>query len=539
MSTLFLKSLLSSGIASIALLSSGHSALAQSTDFSQAKQLADIAFGYAIANQPNKAIPLLEQAATYAGGDCFESNAWLKIGVGYRAVNQSSKAETFLTRAVETAIDHTEGKCASSGTSPSESMLNRTVEYAEAGHLELAVHLVQQVQAWSHPLAMAEIAAEYERAGQPRQAQQMIAQAVAEMKKYENEDLVDVVTANQLFLAATGLLILEEQKDLAKLVIEKSEILSFLEDKGTDVLEDDFETYQVLGLARLLIEIDKTQQALAVLDATRPTIQPSPRFPLDEAHSWIDLAQLYSKLGSDQAESTWEKARTIVEQMPNASTKSSAQRALVQAYSESEDFERALALAETIENVSARQRAYGAIAVAYAKAGLVEDANSLVESIGTPDFAKREVIRTYLETEQYAEAERLAKQSDRLDFLPQVGSAYCRMELPERVVPLFEYLSETNSHPVTWLRQCTATAFARQGQFDQAMEVAQTVTGPETKAAVLVAIAAQHTNPSNHSAWGRFVQRLPYPLRAWLSPAETQEAVDILDQALALIQTDS
>ena len=55
MSTLFLKSFFSSGLASAALILSATSALA--TDINQARQLADIAFGYAIANQPDKAIP--------------------------------------------------------------------------------------------------------------------------------------------------------------------------------------------------------------------------------------------------------------------------------------------------------------------------------------------------------------------------------------------------------------------------------------------------------------------------------------------------
>ena len=72
MSTIPLKSFFSGGLASAALILSANSALA--TDSIPARHLAGIAYGYAIANQPDKAIPLLEQAEAYQGGTCFEGN---------------------------------------------------------------------------------------------------------------------------------------------------------------------------------------------------------------------------------------------------------------------------------------------------------------------------------------------------------------------------------------------------------------------------------------------------------------------------------
>ncbi|MEM1254494.1 MAG: hypothetical protein AAGI69_18840 [Cyanobacteria bacterium P01_H01_bin.21] len=534
MSTLFLKSLLGGGTTSLAILFSAASALA--VDLGQAQQLADIAFGYAIANQPDKAIPLLEQAETYQGGDCFEGNAWLKISVGYDAVNQADKAQTYLNRAIDTARDRTAENCASSGTSPSESLLNRTIDYAEAGNLDLAVDLVHQVDAWSQPLAMAEIAAEYNKAGQPQQAQQLIADAIVSVQ--EDEATLDVVYGNQILLATVGLLLLEDQTDLAKWTIEESEIITSLLENPTDALENDADTYQRIGLARLLADLDQPQQALTVLDATVPTIQPSSQFPLDAFIGWIDAAQLYTELGSEQADDVWQQVNRNLEQLSNSHTIASVQGRLVSAYAKIGEFEQARALAETIANTNERSTAYQEIAIAYAEAGLVNEANDLIESIGEPEFARQNILRAYLHTEQYAEAEQLAKQT--VEFLPEVIRTYCETDQPERAMRLFEQLDAANDAPKDWLRSCIATQLAGQQQFDSALELTQTILDHDDKATTLTAIAVQQINRTPRSLWGRFVSRLPKSLQVWLTPSDShQHAIALLDQALDLVQTDS
>ena len=65
----FIKSALGGGLTLVGLLWVGAPTLAQSVDRQQANQLAAIAFGYGIADQPDAAIPLLQQAETYQGGD--------------------------------------------------------------------------------------------------------------------------------------------------------------------------------------------------------------------------------------------------------------------------------------------------------------------------------------------------------------------------------------------------------------------------------------------------------------------------------------
>ena len=534
MSTLFLKSLLGGGVTSLAILFSAASALA--VDLGQAQQLADIAFGYAIANQPDKAIPLLEQAETYQGGDCFEGNAWLKISVGYDAVNQPDKAQIYLKQAIDTARAGTEENCASGATSPSESLLNRTIDYAESGNLDLAMELVQQVEAWSQPLAMAEIAAEYNQAGQPQQAQKLISDAIVSVQ--ENDAALDVVYSNQILLATVGLLLLEDQTDLANWTIEESEIIKSLLEGSTDTLEDNADTHQRINLARLLMDLDQPQHALTVLDATVPTIQPSSQFPLDAFYGWIDAAQLYTELGSDQADAIWQQVERNLEQLSDSFTIASVQGRLVSAYAEIGEFEQARVLAETIDNTNERSTAYQAIAVAYAEAGLVKEANALIDSIDEPEFARRNILHTYLNTEQYAEAEQLAKQT--VELLPEVIRTYCETGQPERAMLLFEQLNTDNDESKDWLRSCIATQWAEQQQFDSALELTQTIVEPDHKATTLTAIAVQQVNRTPRSLWGRFISRLPNPLQAWLTPADShQNAIALLDQALDLVQTDS
>ncbi|MEM1254495.1 MAG: hypothetical protein AAGI69_18845 [Cyanobacteria bacterium P01_H01_bin.21] len=534
MSMLLLKSLFSSGLASVALVLSATSALA--ADSIPARQLAGIAYGYAIANQPDRAIPLLEQAEAYQGGTCFEGNTWLKISVAYDAVNQSDKAQTYLDRAIDTADQRTEENCASSGTTPSESLQNRIIDYAEAGNLDLAVDLIQQSDVWSSPLTMAKIAAEYNKAGQSQQAQQLISDAIARVQ--DNESELAGIHINEILLSVAGLLISQDQADLANQVLEEGEITTSWLMSPTDALENDLETYRRMDLARLLMELDQPQQALAILDATVPTIQPSSQFLLEPFLNWIDAAQLYTQLGSEQADTLWQQIEHNLEQLSNSNNTDSVRSRLVKGYAEIGEFEQAKALAETIASTAERRMAYRFIAVAYAEAGLVNEANDLVASIGKPEFARRDILRTYLTTGQYAEAEQLAKQT--VEFLPEVIRTYCETGQPERAVSLFEQLDAADDTSKDWLRSCIATQLAGQQQFDPALELTQTIIEPDHRARTLIEIAVQQINSTPSSMWDRLVGRLPNSVQSWFNASNSyQDSITILDQALEILQSET
>ncbi len=532
MLAVFLKSMLSGGLASLFLFCLELPALAQSVDRVRANQLADIAFGYAIANQPTKAIPLLKQAETYGGGDCFEANTWLKIGVGYRAANQPDKADTFLTRAIETANLRTQENCASSGTSPGESLLNRTVDYAEAGHLELAADIAQRAQSWSQPLAMAEIAAEYNNAGQQQQAKQLVTRSIEIAR--ESEAVLDITYANQLLLAAASRLSQLGQPELANFVIEEGNLTQSPPADTATVEQTDLETYQMLALARLFIELEQRQQALALLDKSVLTMQPSPEFPLELIYNQIEAAVLYQQLGSNQADDLWEQATASV-QLSEPQMVAFAQVALVRGYTQQTKFEQAHALAKSIENTRERQAAHRAIATAYARAGRVDDANRLVQSQGAPQGTRVEIMRAYLDTEQYAQAQQMAQQPDMLAFLPEVGQAYCQAERPESVLPLLELL-EPASGDVDRLRRCAAIELAQQGDFDQALELAQPIADTDHRAGTMIAIATRQAHTATQSSWHQLLSWLPHSVQSWFGLSTSPNAIEILDQALSLVQ---
>ncbi len=526
------KAPLSGGLAAIALLCSGTPAQAQSTDLTLAKQLADIAFRYAQVQQPEKAIALLEQAETYVGEDCFEAIAWLKIGVAYQAAGDQAQGEKFLNRAAESATEKTAGDCYSSATSPAESFLNRAAEYAEAGHLDLALQLATRVDNFFEPITLAKIAGEYAEAGQLRKAKQILTQAIANHRALvaqliqENPDSVPAAAADNMLPLMANQLIESGQLELARFVVEQSGLLPPPPPDSDQTSEDaisDINTY--LFIARLLPDLEQPQQALSLLDSIVSRIQPS-QYPLEAIYSWVAAAQIYNQLGSGKAIDVLEQAQTGLAQLSNAQMLPSAQAQLARGYAEIGEFDQALVLAKSIDDVSQRQTAYGAIAAAYARAGLSEEADSLVKSIGNPQFARVDMLRAYLETEQYDQAEQVAQQPDMKEFLPEVGRTYCETGQPEQAVSLID-----QSPSADWLRECAAIEFARQGELTRASDLAQTIEASENKADALTQIAVQYAHPPANSRWQRFWQR-------WFG-SDRLPAVEVLDEALRLIQTET
>lgn len=522
MPNFLLKTTLSSGLSLISLLLVSNPLFA--ADLNRARQLADIAFGYGLANHPDKAIPLLEEAETYAGDDCYGANVWLKIGAGYQMIQQLDKAESFLIQAVEIAQERTKENCALSATSPDESLLNRATDYAQAGHLDLALNIASRIDNVFQPITIARIAGEYYKTDQQR-AKQIVTEAVAIAQE---NNTVPMVYQTISLIAMVDQFNQAEQPTLAQLVIEESDVTQPFD--PADAMETGLYNFQMLRLAGLLVDLDQPQQAQDILDSLVPTIQPSSEFPLDVIQSWIEVALLYERLDGDQAEPIWQQIRTSLQQVDDGL--GAAQQSLARGYAELGDFDQATALADSIEAPNDRQAAYSAIAIAYARAGQAEAANRLVESMRNPEHVQHDMVRAYLDTEQYAQAEQLAQQlvqqPDTSAPLSAVGRTYCDVGLPERVVPLIDLIASADG-----LRECAAIAFAEQGQFEQALELTKTITEPEYRSKTLVAIAAQCTTAN--VSWHRLIGWLPKSLKTWLGVCDAQKAVELLDQALDLI----
>ncbi|MGD1905785.1 MAG: tetratricopeptide repeat protein [Leptolyngbyaceae cyanobacterium] len=259
-------------------------------------------------------------------------------------------------------------------------------------------------------------------------------------------------------------------------------------------------------------------------------------YPLDAVHSWVNAAVLYSQLGREQqANEAFAAAKESTEAL-TAHTLGEAQAIIVGGYVQLGDFEQASQLAAAIESSRGSIRAYSDIAAAHAKAGAVEEANRVAQSTGMDQLTRLSMMRAYLETKQYEQAQQIATQPDMIDHLPEIGQAYCAAGQPEQVVASIELL-ELNPEPADWLRSCAAISFAKQQQFNRATAIADTITSTDSRADTLIAIAIQH-NTSASSFWTRWVQRLPSPFQTLLGSApDDSEAVELLDQAHDLIQS--
>ncbi|EDX83496.1 hypothetical protein S7335_676 [Synechococcus sp. PCC 7335] len=544
------------GLALLTLIGTGLSAIAQPTEQvkrGQARQLADLAFGYAIAEQSEKAISLLEQAETYAGGDCFEANVWLKIGVGYRTVGQLEKGEDFLTQARDMATKRDLENCAGSGTTPGESLLNRSLEYAEAGHLDLAAHVAEQVNSFFAPITLVKIANDFYEDGQERKANSIVADAIelaaelgAEQEAKQDTEALDQPNyRDRLLMAMATHLIQQDNFEAANFVVEEGNLIQRL---SSDELDSTFQNYERLDRAKLLISLGESEQALAIINEVVANIQ-ALDVPLDEVSEWIDAAVLYSELGSAQAAEVFAAAEASLSQHSENSTRQFepdevqiapnlthqfAQNTIVRGYAEVGKFDQAKELAASINDVQTSQTAYTDIATAYARAGQVEEATRVAESIGLEQFSLTPIMWAYLETEQYVQAQQIAEQ---IGELSSVGSALCEIGQPEGVLPIIDLLSESDPERAGWLRSCAAIEFAKQHQFDRATALAESVTSTDRKVNTLIAIAAQHNLPVS-SFWARWAQRISRLLQIVLGNApESSEAVILLDKAHKLIQS--
>ena len=491
-----------------ALLCGGTPILAQSTHLNRAPRLAEIAFEYAEAERLEKAVSLLEQAEVQVEDGCFVGNTLLKIGVGYLNAGQAARGEQFLTQAFETAHQRTLEGCAGGATTPEESLLNRAVEYAEAGHFELALPIVEGVDNLMTPLAMAEIAGYYHDTGQQQQAKQILIQAIAQSRE---DPLV-----NLLLLGMTSIQIEAGRPNLAKFVIDEMGLAQPQALNSSQPLE--MVVHQKLALAHILIALDQSKQALALLEKIVLEIQALPDFPSWGAtNQLIEAALLYNSLGQvSQAGEVLEMTRALLPQMSGDLV--DTQVNLVRGYAAMGEFDQARALAESIkdkdvshpgiEGYSGRERAFGEISAEYARAGLTEAATSLAQSLGWPEFVMWNMFRAYLETEQYSQAQQLAQQTNRPEMLWQIGQAYLEAGDPERALQLIDLIPPDVS--LDWLRQGIAISFAKQSQFDQALDLVQTIADPDAQVNALIAIAAHSSDP--------------------------EKAVEILDQALKIIQ---
>jgi len=105
-----------------------------------------------------------------------------------------------------------------------------------------------------------------------------------------------------------------------------------------------------------------------------------------------------------------------------------------------------------------------------------------------------EIVRYYLANKQYDQALKIAQREDVQGVLPDVALAYAEAGKPEQALRVAKSVKPLSNNPayLDWLMLAFARSFAQQGQFEQALQVAQATQNKQYKSQALTAIAAQY-----------------------------------------------
>lgn len=138
---------------------------------------------------------------------------------------------------------------------------------------------------------------------------------------------------------------------------------------------------------------------------------------------------------------------------------------------EAEDLARGI----MVENT--REQVLGAIALEYAKAGNLSQAMTLARSLSTPKEHKFSgILHHLLKTKQYEQALQVARQ-EKIDRTPWMAMALADAGEPTQALAIAESLTaeEISREPMCFdcVISAIAQSFAKQGQLEQALQLAQ------------------------------------------------------------------
>jgi tetratricopeptide (TPR) repeat protein len=190
--------------------------------------------------------------------------------------------------------------------------------------------------------------------------------------------------------------------------------------------------------------------------------------------------------------------------------------------------------------VNARKRAFLGIAIAYGKAGYSDQAVKLATSIGNRDATFRGIVRHYLNSGQYDQAFEIIQQWNFKDMLSEVAFGYLETGQPERALQItLSIQPPPDATHKDWRFSAIARGFAKQGKFDQALQVAQAITDKSYKAQALTAIAEQYVAREREKKGP--IEKIFFVLtnsyNSLFGSSNKDKASKILDQALQVAQS--
>jgi len=528
----------------IATFFPGGQVFAVETYFEKHGILADIAFQYAAVGKSEQAVKILNQVLPLAEAnpnECFKANPLVKVALGYIQAGQEAKGKQLLKQAIQIARTQTATGCSRSATSPDESLLNRAKEYAEAGYYGFAIEIITGMDnPVFTPITMAEVAGHYAKAGEDEQATTVLKQALAIAQRNDHalyRTMTLIVIAEHLSQAG-------QKKQVPQLLEHALKSASAI-DEAQSGENASMKISQMLRIVKQFAFIGQERRAIELLDQSLPKIRTlaDKRFPLDKISQLIETAAQYAALEQkNKALSTLAEAQKAAQAIAidEAQIKSDALARVAHAYAELGNFDQARQIARAIENVNARKRAFLGIAIAYGKAGYSDQAVKLATSIGNRDATFRGIVRHYLNSGQYDQAFEIIQQWNFKDMLSEVAFGYLETGQPERALQItLSIQPPPDATHKDWRFSAIARGFAKQGKFDQALQLAQAITDKSYKAQALTAIAEQYVAREREKKGP--IEKIFFVLtnsyNSLFGSSNKDKASKILDQALQVAQS--
>jgi tetratricopeptide (TPR) repeat protein len=538
----------------VAVFGSTGMAIASESQDTKARFLTDIAFQYAELGKSDSAIEVLEQAlpSTRAvSSQCYQANPLAKIAGSYLLLGQDAVAKPLLAEAVQTAKAQDATGCSSSATSPTESLSNRAREYAEAGHLDLAIELSSKL---GDPITMAEIAGHLEAAGQPERASKILDQAIV---------LAQGITApqyssTQILIVMAERLRVAERPALVPLILERA--LESIPLEASPQSPTELQVSSMLQIAESFAGIQSNSQALAVLDRVMPKIQALSTPSFEKIDYQVRAALQYEELGQkSQPTAILAEALANAQKLPKDDrlSQASALGSVAEGYAKLGDFEQALKIAQSTQKEGGRLPVYERIAVAYAIAGNPDKAVKLAQLSGNRNGALIEIVRYYLaqkqpdqalqfvqahqvkgiasevalgylEVKQPGQALKIVQMNELEGFVPDIARQYAEVGQVEQAWQLL------SNKQMEWVLPEVARGFAQQRQFNSALEVTQAMNDKTYKIQALLAIAQSYAK--NDDVEPGSLQGLLARFGDWVQgifgDSDRENAAKALEQAL-------
>lgn len=483
---------------------------------SRAPLVAEIAFQYAALDRNASAAGILNKALSIVEvdqSDCYKSAPLIRIANGYALIGKSSQAKQLRARALKIARTQTIANCRLSATSPEESLLNRAVEYAEAGQYDFALDIIRGVDNLARPLSMVRIANAYKKDQKPDQAQKLIGEAIAFAQRNP-----DVRFRLQILMGiAFELKRTEQLKPLPALL---EQILTAIRPTSKPQSEDitSSNLSNTIHVAELLSATGKKERSIEILNQVLPRIQAfrSRQFPAEHVNLLSHAAVQYAAAGQmNQAKSVLASAQTIKVSEPNF-----AVIQIARSYAEIGEIQTAQSLANQLKSAPDRENVLQAIALSDVKSGRLESALQIARSLKTAkDLTLGEIVRYFLTNQQYDQALKVAQQEKVQSVLPEVAIAYAKAGKPSQAQQIMQSISSgsNDSSGLDWLMLDLAQSFAQQGQFNQALQIAQSIRQKQYQSQAFSAIAQQYSLKDRVGNRAKAAARLDQALKIALS----------------------